>query len=79
MTQKRERERERKDGMLKKHDPANKIRHEKGAHIYLYTNLISRKYEYTPVDPIFDLATDLGQADDILPHPSKLHLYHQSR
>ena len=33
----------------------------------------------TPVDPIFDLATDLGQADDILSHPSKLHLYHQSR
>ena len=31
------------------------------------------------MDPIFDLATDLGQADDILPHPSKLHLYHQSR
>ena len=30
-------------------------------------------------DPIFDLATDLSQADDILPHPSKLHIYHQSR
>jgi len=39
----------------------------------------SRKYEYKPVDPIFDLATDLSQADDILPHPSKLHIYHQSR
>ena len=30
------------------------------------------------MDPIFDLATDLSQAGDILPHPSKLHIYHQS-
>ena len=29
MTQKKERENERKDGMPKKHDPANKVRHEK--------------------------------------------------
>jgi len=34
MTQKRERERERKDGMPKKHDPTNKIRHEK-EHIFI--------------------------------------------
>ena len=31
---KKERERERKDGMPKKHDPANKIRHEK-EHIFI--------------------------------------------
>ena len=31
------------------------------------------------MDPFFDLATDLDQAEDILPHPSKLHKYHQNR
>ena len=31
------------------------------------------------MDPIFDLATDLSQADAILPHSSKLHIYHQSQ
>ena len=31
------------------------------------------------MDPIFDLATDLSQGEDILPHPSKVHIYHQSR
>ena len=34
MTQKKERERERKDGMPKKHDPANKVRHEK-EHVFI--------------------------------------------
>jgi len=40
MTQKkgkgREKKRERKDGMPKKHDPANKTRHEKG-HVFICT------------------------------------------
>ena len=78
--------------MPKKHDPKKREREKmacqrsmtqqiksdtKRSVYYLCTNLISHKYEYTPVDPIFDLATDLGQANDILPHPSKLHLYHQ--
>ena len=33
--QKRERERERQDGMPKKHDPVNKVRHEK-EHVFIY-------------------------------------------
>ena len=73
------RERERKDGLPKKHDPANKVRHEK-EHAFICALTYSiHKHEYKPMDPIFDLATDLSQADDILPHPSKLHIYHQSR
>ena len=31
------------------------------------------------MDPIFDLAIDLSQADALLPYQSKLHIYHQSR
>ena len=78
MTQKKERERE-KRWHTKEAWPSKQSQTWKGACIYLCTNLISHKYEYKPVDPIFDLAIDLSQADDILPHPSKLHIYHQSR
>jgi len=49
--------------MPKKHDPTNKVRHEK-EHAIIYAQTWSVcKYKYQPMDPIFDLATDLSQAD----------------
>ena len=61
---------ERKDGMPKKHDPANKVRHEKEHVIICALAQSVRKYKYQPMDPIFDLATDLSQADALLPYLS---------
>ena len=56
--------------MPKKHDPTNKVRHEK-EHAIIYAQTWSVcKYKYQPMDPIFDLATDLSQADALLPYLS---------
>ena len=56
--------------MPKKHDPANKVRHEKEHVIICALAQSVRKYKYQPMDPIFDLATDLSQADALLPYQS---------
>ena len=54
--------------MPKKHDPANKVRHEKEHVIICALAQSVRKYKYQPMDPIFDLATDLSHADAFLPY-----------
>ena len=70
---------ERKDGMPKKHDPANKVRHEKEHVIICALAQSVRKYKYQPMDPIFDLATDLSQADAfLLCQPNSTYAIHDS-
>ena len=59
-------ERLRKDGMPKKHDPINKVSHNMSMQLSVHQPDQIVNISIIHVDPIFDLAIDLSQANAFL-------------